>query len=918
MSVSWNLDITFPQPYNKFSSSLSFVQLDFINLKCLKGSYFLGVYAASFFPLLLAMIVWSAFSIRYTLMKCYGVEKGYLKKIVNEAIYASLVIIYLFLPPVAAIQFRALLCMKLEDGSSYLRADTGVNCNSDSYHFFTMVNGCLIAFYQCIPLFYIALLYRVREKLNPHHQSQHRSLAFRRRDFDKSLDSIRFLFDDYKLSRWYFEVVDLYRRILFTGVLPLIAKDTAIVAYLGSTLALISGVYFRELVPYRVEFTNFIAVIAQYAILLVFMSALMIETDSLDRFHISDSVLGIILVGINTIVMMFVILGGLQRYKSDGGHYAHESSQRVVHIEWAANFSQNKFQTTFDFVIRRNVPDSYVLAYYYTSFMEAKAILKFGGIPAQKLDPRLTVDRLETPIITSVKKKKTPQQNTNNKSNKRKVTHRDKMNDAKKEEESNVVFGSRGGIVVSLKGPHELSKDDPSLELMNSLSSTYEVVLCLVLPCDILWKLRRNEKESNQHHHQHRRKADTIIASSSSSLRTKHFNDFNDKLEDGENNIDGISISSVFDLRLLPVEALEALSPFSDYATIKQAAKSRSLSRSKMTRGDLTIPMLFSSRILRAYQLKDDKELFGRHVSATDLVQVVGSDPTHTIINKDIDMTKKVSVFRPENFKQYHQKLEVARQAITSLGLVPLYYFTSPLVSSDIVTRGIKAQTHQIGVYFSIKGPCSLGLGTTSFMENVITHMVGKDEVEQYHERGMLDLLIVYGAEPCCIRKSPLPGQVMIGQDRLEEFSKVNADNGNFYLRPDRIFAALILDENMQQQQQNLRLEDQFHINQEIENDYKTSQLLHQFEKETTSNALSILVKHQHETMSSFESFLGKYDEKDAGGGELNALNSEEEEEDMAEDMAVGVIKEVKNADKAQPDRRSRSMTPPPGKGSAI
>lgn len=41
---------------------------------------------------------------------------------------------------------------------------------------------------------------------------------------NESLDHIRFLFDDYKLSRWYFEVVDLYRRVLFTGILPLTTR----------------------------------------------------------------------------------------------------------------------------------------------------------------------------------------------------------------------------------------------------------------------------------------------------------------------------------------------------------------------------------------------------------------------------------------------------------------------------------------------------------------------------------------------------------------------------------------------------------------------------------------------------------------------------------------------------------------------
>jgi hypothetical protein len=37
MSVSWNLNVTFPQPYQKFSHLMSFIQLDFFSLECLRG-----------------------------------------------------------------------------------------------------------------------------------------------------------------------------------------------------------------------------------------------------------------------------------------------------------------------------------------------------------------------------------------------------------------------------------------------------------------------------------------------------------------------------------------------------------------------------------------------------------------------------------------------------------------------------------------------------------------------------------------------------------------------------------------------------------------------------------------------------------------------------------------------------------------
>jgi hypothetical protein len=90
------------------------------------------------------------------------------------------------LPPVAKKQFRALDCVKLEDGSSYLRDDTSIDCQSFGYKRFAFIDSLLIILYQSVPLIYMFLLCRVREKLVPlsgEHETPEDSLA--RRDKDK-------------------------------------------------------------------------------------------------------------------------------------------------------------------------------------------------------------------------------------------------------------------------------------------------------------------------------------------------------------------------------------------------------------------------------------------------------------------------------------------------------------------------------------------------------------------------------------------------------------------------------------------------------------------------------------------------------------------------------------------------------------
>jgi hypothetical protein len=70
----------------------------------------------------------------------------------------------------------------------------------------------------------------------------------------------------------------LLRRILFVGVLPLTSPVTATRASLGVVLSIASVVYFREEEPYKIEFSNFIAHVAQFVILITFYAALAIDT----------------------------------------------------------------------------------------------------------------------------------------------------------------------------------------------------------------------------------------------------------------------------------------------------------------------------------------------------------------------------------------------------------------------------------------------------------------------------------------------------------------------------------------------------------------------------------------------------------------------------------------------------------------
>ena len=69
--------------------------------------------------------------------------------------------------------------------------------------------------------------------------------------------------------------------------------------------------------PFRVDYSNFLAVAAQYVIMLTFMGALLVETNSVAAFNLTDFWLGVILSAINIFVIFMAGYIGWDRYKKE-------------------------------------------------------------------------------------------------------------------------------------------------------------------------------------------------------------------------------------------------------------------------------------------------------------------------------------------------------------------------------------------------------------------------------------------------------------------------------------------------------------------------------------------------------------------------------------------------------------------------
>lgn len=147
-------------------------------------------------------------------------------------------------------------------------------------------------------------------------------------------------------------------------------------------------------------------------------------------------------------------------------------------------------------------------------------------------------------------------------------------------------------------------------------------------------------------------------------------------------------------------------------------------------------------------------------------------------------------------------------------GLIPLYHYTSLTAAKLIMKDGFRMSSNNLssktdGVHFTTHGPACYGLGSEDYEVNIFKDFYG------IGKRRSLDTFIVYGCCPRVLEKvitnilfdnvtlyslskylfsSQITSRhMMVSKAAFGRFSLADLD-GNFFLRPDHILGAFIVD----------------------------------------------------------------------------------------------------------------------------
>lgn len=216
-------NVTYPGVYQTLLSHLDIINLD-IGFIVSAGCLWPGIdfhdqlLAGTILPLVLLGLLAVTYAV--ALRRKSATDDSVRENIRHKHLSAVLLLLFFVYSSVSSTVFRMFSCDSLEDGKEYLRVDYRILCTDEKHRALQVYAGLMIAVYPVgIPLLFVVLLYRHRDVLSD-------SAA------DKATaQSIASLWEPYKPSCFYYEVIECGRRIVLTGVVVFIyPNDTAQIA----------------------------------------------------------------------------------------------------------------------------------------------------------------------------------------------------------------------------------------------------------------------------------------------------------------------------------------------------------------------------------------------------------------------------------------------------------------------------------------------------------------------------------------------------------------------------------------------------------------------------------------------------------------------------------------------------------------
>ena len=222
-----------------------------------------------------------------------------LQNIRDKHVSMVLLITFLVYSNVSSIVFQMFDCEVLDDDKNYLRADYRIECNSTKHKALQLYAGFMVLLYPVgIPVLYATLLYRVKNVLSK------ASI----RDVSPKVKSTSDLWKPYKPSRFYYEVIECFRRILLTGAVVFIYPNSLAQIAVTLGVAFAFSMLSEALAPYDVGWDSWISRTGHVIVFMSMYVALIMKAEVSSEHTGSQRLLASVLVAAHVCMVLTVAI----------------------------------------------------------------------------------------------------------------------------------------------------------------------------------------------------------------------------------------------------------------------------------------------------------------------------------------------------------------------------------------------------------------------------------------------------------------------------------------------------------------------------------------------------------------------------------------------------------------------------------
>jgi hypothetical protein len=223
------------------------------------------------------------------LEKQQDVENFSIERYTSRLITLWFWIILLIYPAVSRVVLEAVNCRTLDRGQRFLVADYSINCNSSYYtSFLPLIGPALVLYPIGIPLLFFLML-KFKRNVHP---------------WDENLS---FLYKTYRPEFWWFEVYELLRKLVLTGLIIFVMSGTATQIAIACIICACSICIHLRLRPYEEYFDDILQGFSLAELLVMTYCALLLKLDLTGADKTSLIVFDYILVISNGVVVLGIM-----------------------------------------------------------------------------------------------------------------------------------------------------------------------------------------------------------------------------------------------------------------------------------------------------------------------------------------------------------------------------------------------------------------------------------------------------------------------------------------------------------------------------------------------------------------------------------------------------------------------------------